>query len=137
LKLINFSLTPEGGSATQFECQVRSWQILNNTEDGERHFTFCPDGEFREDADPDYALQFTFDSDWRAEGISDFLTAHDNEWVDFTLDHHPDIPGEHVRWTGRCKLRAPSVGGDARTQEVTEVTLPCEGKPVYERVVTP
>lgn len=128
LKLIEFSI-----DGTSFECQVQSWQVVNNTEDGELYYTFCPDGEFREDAEPDYALELTFFSDWRSDGISDFLTLHDQQTLAFVLDHHPDIPAEHVRWTGEVKVKAPSAGGEARTTEMTEITMPIIGKPVYTR----
>jgi hypothetical protein len=128
IKVIEFTI-----DGTSFECQVQTWNVANNTEDGERYYAQCPDGEFREDAEPDYALELTFFSDWRSDGISDFLTAHDMETVPFQLDHHPDIPAEHVRWAGEVKLRAPNAGGEARTTEMTEVTLPCKGKPVYSR----
>jgi hypothetical protein len=129
LKEITFTL---GG--TSFECQVQSWTMQNNSEDGERFYTFCPDGEFREDAEPDYALELKFFSDWRSAGISDYLTANDQATVAFQLDHHPNVVGEHVRWTGSVKLRAPNVGGDSRTTEMTEVTLQVIGKPTYARI---
>src|SRR5262245_42341312 len=95
LKLIEFTV-----DGTSFECQLQSWNLANNTDDGERMYTFCPDGEFIEDAEPQYALELTFFSDWRSDGVSDFLWAHDQETVAFQLDHHPDVVGEHVRWTG-------------------------------------
>jgi hypothetical protein len=129
VKIITFTV-----DGISFECQVQTWNVANNTEDGERHYAQCPDGEFREDAEPDYALELTLYADWRSDGISDFLTAHDQELVDFQLDHHPDIVGEHVRWSGEVKLKAPNAGGEARTTEMTEVTLPITGKPVYTRV---
>lgn len=128
VKVIEFAI-----DSTTFECQVQTWNVANNTEDGEKIYTQCPEGEFREEAEPDYALEFTFLADWRADGISDFLTAHDGETLGFTLDHHPDIVGEHVRWTGDVKIKAPSAGGEARTTETTEVTLPIVGKPAYSR----
>lgn len=128
VKLIEFSI-----GSVSFECQVKTWQMVNNTEDGERYYTLCPDGEFREDAEPDYALELEAFADWRSEGLSDWLTTHDGQRVAFQLDHHPDIAGEHVRWAGFLKVRAPSAGGDARTTEMTEVTLQVEGKPVYSR----
>lgn len=127
LKLIELEI-----DGTTYECQVSSWTIENNTDDGERHFTFCPDGEFREDADPDYALALTFFSDWRKPtGLSHYLWEHDQQWVNFRLDHHPDIPDEHVAWSGQVRLKAPNVGGDVRTEEITEITLPIRGKPTY------
>lgn len=133
VKLIEFSLGADPDEIA-FECQVQAWSIANNTDDGERYFTQCPDGEFREEADPDYALELTLFADWRSDGISDFLWAHDGETVGFSLDHHPDIAAEHVRWTGEVKIKAPNVGGEARTTEMTEVTLPIVGKPTYTRV---
>lgn len=129
VKLITFTL-----DGTAFECQVKTWNIANNTDDGERYYTQCPDGEFREDAEPDYALELEFFADWRSNGISDFLWSNDQETVAFVLDHHPDIVGEHVRWTGSVKVKAPNVGGEARTTEMTEVTLPIVGKPTYARI---
>lgn len=129
LKLIEFSI-----DGTQFECQVSEWNVANNTDDGERHFTFCPDGEFREDADDDYALELKFFSDWRSAGISDFLVQNDKTEVLFELNHHPDVTGEHVRWSGTVRIKAPSVGGEARSEEMTEITLPIKGKPTYTRV---
>ncbi|WP_188193443.1 hypothetical protein [Nonomuraea sp. SYSU D8015] len=128
LKTINFAL---GG--TQFECQISNWNLENNSEDGERFYTFCPDGEFREEAEPEYALNLTFFSDWRNNGISDFLVDNDGLNATFTLDHHPDIPAEHVTWSGTVRIKAPNVGGDARTTETQEVTLQVIGKPVYTR----
>lgn len=119
---------------TQFECQVQSWNMNNNTEDGDKLYAQCADGndgEFRDDAEPDYSLDLTFYSDWRSAGISRFLTEHKSETATFKLDHHPDIPEEHVYWAGSLKLRAPNVGGDARTIEMTEVTLVVIGEPVF------
>lgn len=128
IKLIEFSV-----DGTQFECQVRSWNLANNTDDGDVMYTLCPDGEFREDTDPDFSLELTAFADWRSDGISDFLWSHDGETLDFQLDHHPDIPAEHVRWTGQVKVKAPNVGGEARATEQTEITLPVIGKPTYTR----
>lgn len=128
VKLIEFTVD---GSA--FQCQIQKWNMANNTEDGERYYTQCPDGEFREEAEPDYALELTAFADWRSGGLSDFLTEHDGEKLAFQLDHHPDIAAEHVRWAGTVKVRAPNAGGESRTTEMTEVTLPVKGKPTYSR----
>lgn len=128
LKQITFDL---GG--VEYQCQISTWQMVNNSEDGEKRHTFCPDGEFREETDPDWSLELTFYADWRSGGISEFLTLQDDQEVAFQLDHHPDIPAEHVRWNGTVKIKAPSVGGEVRTTETTEVTLACVGKPVFSR----
>lgn len=118
LKLIQFTL-----DGTAFECQLNSWTLDPGEDDGDRMYTFCPEGEFTEETDTDPTLDLKFFSDWRSNGISDYLWTHRNEVVEFVLDHHPEIPGEHVRWTGTVRIKAPAVGGDARTTEVSEVTL--------------
>jgi hypothetical protein len=127
--LIEFSIDGE-----RFECQVNKWKIVNQTEDGEQFFTFCPDGAFIEDVEPKWAMELTFFADWRSDGISDFLTGLDEQTVAFQLDHHPDVIGEHVRWTGLVKIKAPDAGGDARSTEMTETTLQIIDKPAYVRI---
>ena len=128
IKIVEFTL--EGNS---FECQVKNWKIVNGTGDGERFYAQCPDGEFFEDAEPEYSLELEFFADWRLSGVSDYLVSNDQETVAFQLDHHPDVAAEHVRWTGDVKVKAPDVGGENRTTEMTTVTLPIIGKPVYSR----
>lgn len=130
LKVITFEL-----DSLEFQAQITSWQVVNNSEDGEKVYTFAIDGEFREEADDDYALELKFVSDWTADGISTYLTEHDKEDAAFTLDHHPNIPGEHVRWSGQCQIKAPTAGGDVRTTEMTEITMQVRGKPLFERIV--
>lgn len=128
LKVITFDL---GG--TEFQCQLSTWQMVNNTPNGEKLYTYCPDGEAEEETDADWQLELTFFSDWRSGGISDYLTLNDGQVVAFQLDHHEQIIGEHVRWNGQVTLKAPNVGGDVRTTETTQTTLRCLGKPVYSR----
>lgn len=128
LKVVTFDL---GG--TEYQAQVSTWNLENNTDDPAIVYVFAENEEFAEDADESYALSMTFFSDWRSAGISDFLWANDGTDRAFQLDHHPDIPAEHVRWAGTVRIKAPNVGGDVRTTEVTEVTLQCVGKPVYSR----
>lgn len=124
LKLVEFSL-----DGNNFECQLRNWTVANNTDDGERLYTFCPTGEDREEADDDYALELEFYADWRSAGISEFLWQNDQQIVAFNIEHHPDIPAEHRRISGQVKVKAPPIGGEIRTTEMTEVTLPIIGRP--------
>jgi hypothetical protein len=129
LKLITFTL---GG--VSFECQVKTWKLDPGEEDGERMYTYCADGEFEEETDPDPTLELSFFSDWRSGGISRYLTENGGQTVAFQIDHHPDIVGEHVRWTGQVRLKKPAVGGDARATEVTDITLKCIGEPEFTAV---
>lgn len=129
LKLISFTV-----SGTDFACQVQSWTLDPGIEDGDRRYTFCPDGEFLEETDPDPTLELTFFADWRSGGVSDFLWTHQGETAGFVLDHHPNIPGEHVRWAGTLVLKPGPVGGEARDTETTEVTLQLLSPPTYTRM---
>lgn len=119
---------------TEYQAQLSSWTLNNNTKDATVFYVFSPGDEFAEPADPDWSMDVTFYADWRQDGIADFLMAHNEEDVAFTLDHHPDLPGEHVRWTGTFHLKAPSVGGDIRTTEAIKTTLTCVGVPVYSHL---
>lgn len=118
LKIIQFTI---GGNS--FECQVNSWKLDPGTNDGDRQYTFCPDGVFVEETDDEPTLELKFFSDWRSAGISDYLWANPNVVAAFVLDHHPDIVGEHVRWSGSVLVKPAPVGGDARDTEMTEITL--------------
>jgi hypothetical protein len=132
LKIITFTL-----AGNSFAWQLEKWKLNDNTEDGEKLYTFGAadaTAEFREDAEPDYSLDMTYFSDWRSGGISDYLWLNDQVTLAFVLDHHPDISAEHVRWSGSLKIKAPTVGGDVRTTERTEVTFPVIGKPTYARI---
>jgi len=127
LKEITFSID----SVTTFNCQIKQWMVNNNTEDGERQYTFCPDGETRDEPDDDYTLDLTFFADWKTSGISEFFWENDGQIVAFVLDHYPNVPTQHVRWSGNVRIKAPSVGGEARTNEEQTLTLAIIGKPVF------
>jgi hypothetical protein len=131
LKTIAFSI-----DSVSFECQVQSWTLDPGIDDGDLQWSYCAtDNSFVEETDPQPTLDLTFWSDWRSDGVSDFLWAHQGETVDFVLDHHPDIVGEHVRWSGQIVLKPGPVGGDARDTEQTEITLQIVPDSLaYERV---
>ena len=130
LKIIVFTL-----NGVDFSCQLNNWNLLNNTVDGVKTYTYCGNpSEFRTETDNDWSLQLKFYADWRFGGISDYLINNSRAVAGFTLDHMPDIVGEHVRWTGNCVIKAPTVGGDIRTLEETSVTLLILGLPQFTRV---
>lgn len=114
---------------TDYACQVTSWVIENNTDDGDKVFTYCADGEFRDEADDDYSLSLKWVSDWTESGLNRYMVANDGTTVAFTIENHTDIDGETAQWAGTVKIKAPNAGGDVRTLETSEVTLPIIGKP--------
>ena len=113
----------------EFQIQCRKAEIINNTDDSEFFPTYAPDGGFIEAADAAFALDLEFYSDWRSNGVSRWLWEHDGETVPYSVTHHPDIPAETVIFTGECQIKAPNVGGEIRTTEVTACVLVCSGKP--------
>jgi hypothetical protein len=130
LKIITFTL-----NGIDYSCQLLNWNLMNNTVDGTKTFTYCGNpSEFRTETDNDWALQLRFYADWRLGGISDLLINNSRAVAAFVLDHMPDVVGEHVRWSGTCVLKAPTVGGDIRTLEETSVTLLVLGLPTFTRV---
>ncbi|MGL5911660.1 MAG: hypothetical protein ACRCZP_16790 [Phycicoccus sp.] len=129
LKVIEFDL-----DGANHECQIKSWKILNRTPDPAKGYTFCPDGEYADIGDDDYALELTFLADWRLTGISEVLWSADGETVPWTLDHHPGVVGEHQRFTGTCLIRRPDVGGERGETEMTQITLMCFGTPQKVRL---
>lgn len=123
---------------TNYELQCKKAQIVNNTDDPEVFYTFGNNGSddsasFSEAADPVYALDLSFFSDHRLAGITDYLWDNDGSVVAFQLDLNPDIPAEHVIYTGSVQIKAPSIGGEVRAQDVTDVVLQCQGKPEKTR----
>jgi hypothetical protein len=118
LKVVQLAV---GGN--QFECQIRNWTLDPGEQDGERQYTFCPEGEFVEETDPEPELTLEFFADWRVNGMSDYLWQNRGQEAACTIVHHPDTPAETVQFSGTVRLKAPPVGGEARTTEIQEVTL--------------
>lgn len=123
---------------TNFEIQCRKAQVVNNTDDGENFYTFGDNGSgdsagFVEAADPAFALDLGFYSDWQLSGINDYLWDNDGNTVSFSLELYPTEPAAHVIFTGEVVIKAPNAGGEVRAQDVTEMTLQCPNKPVKTR----
>lgn len=118
LKLIQLSL-----NGINFECQIRNWTLDPGEQDGERQFTFCPEGEFIEETDPEPELTIEYFADWRSGGLSDFLWQNRGQEASVNIVHHPDQPAETVQFSGTIRLKAPPTGGEARETEVQEVTM--------------
>lgn len=128
LKVINLTI---GGNT--YECQIQNWELQNNTEDPGKLNTFCPDGEDFEETDEDWALSLTFLSDWRVNGISDYLMANRGQLADFEIVHHPGQAGEEVQFGGQLRIKAPNIGGEVKTTETQSIVMPMIGAPDYSR----
>lgn len=133
LKILTFTI---GGLS--FDSQVTSWKLSYGIKTGTRIYTFSSAGEgsnaFIEETDGEASLQVKGLADFTSGGVSDYLIANSMVSAAFVLDHHPDIVGEHVRWSGNLQIQAPDSGGDARTTEMFDLTMPIIGIPVYARI---
>ncbi len=123
---------------TEYQIQCRKAQVVNDTGDGETVYTLGDNGQgdstgFVEAADPDWALDLGFFSDWQLAGINDFMWDNDGQTVTFRLELYPDEPEHHVIFDGEVTIKAPSAGGEVRAQDVTEMKLKCPNKPVKSR----
>jgi hypothetical protein len=79
--------------------------------------------DFEEETDAEPTLAVTFFADWREDGISDFLWTNRGQVATVSITHHAGLVGEEVQFTGKVRLKAPPVGGEARTTEEQEVTF--------------
>jgi hypothetical protein len=128
LNVLTFTL---GG--IQFQKQLTSVIVGNNTDDPTITYTFAPDGQFAEEADDSYDLQIAGVADWTAGGLSDYLWSHKGESITCQIDQLVGYAGEQVRWTGTVYVKAPAALGEVRTTERFETTMSWVGAPVYSR----
>lgn len=118
------TLTLTIGGITGIECQVTSWKINPPQNNGDLVYTYCPDGSFREEVDPeDWTLDLTWVSDWTVGGLNRYLWANQGATAAFTLTNHADVTGWAVQWAGSLIVKAPPAGGDVRTTDMSEMTF--------------
>lgn len=134
LKIISFTL-----NGTEYSAQITSWKVSAGIKTGNRVYTFNVTGEgtnsFVEETDGEPSLDIKFLADWTVGGLSDYLWVNNMAVVPFVISNHPDITGEKSTLSGTVQLQAPDAGGDARSTEEQEVTLPIIGAiPTYTHV---
>lgn len=130
-KIRNSQLLLDGQA---FHSQCSNFVLDTGQGDAEQFHTIDPDSSFAEEAEAEPKLTLTLYSDWRSTGVTAWLWAHRGETLPFQLDHHVDIVGEHVRFSGSVQIKAPTVGGDARATETSEVEMTVVGDIDYERI---
>lgn len=119
----------------EFRAQLKSWNLNNNSDDPDKIYTYGADGqnEDSEEEIPSWELVLSFYSDWRTPtGISHYLWINGGQTVDYTIEHNLGSTGNNPTFSGQVKLKRPSVGGDVRTTEVTDITLAVVGEPDYD-----
>jgi hypothetical protein len=134
VKTISFMM-----NSVEYSTQISDWKVSAGIKTGNRIYTQSVAGEGHnsliEETDGVPVLTLTFLADWTAGGISDYLWQHNMTVVTYTLDHHPDIVGEHIQFSGTVQLQAPDTGAIARTSESQTVNLPIIGAiPTYARI---
>lgn len=119
------------GGATDYSCQVMATKPTNNTDDGDKFFTFCADGtgEGREETDDDWSVDMKWKSDWTPSGLNRYVELHAGETVELSINFDNDVTDWDRTWTGDVVLKSPGDGGDARAPQESEVTWTYIGKP--------
>lgn len=129
LKYVSFDI---GG--TDFRAAIKTWRLVDNTDEPETIYSYGPDGqnEDTEEENPAWALELEFYSDWRTPtGLNHYLWTNAGTTVTYTIGHNLGSTGEDPEFSGEVKLKRTSVGGEVRTTEMTELTLPVVGVPDY------
>lgn len=110
--------------AIAIECQVTDFKINPPQNVGDLVYTYCLDGSFREEVDDDdWTLDLKWVTDWRTGSLNRYLWANQGATAAFTLQLHPSTVGSKVQWAGSILVRAPAVGGEVRTTEMSEMTF--------------
>lgn len=136
-RYLEFILGSNPQDEVDHACQLTTYKLNNNTPDGEVSYTYCSDpddpdaGETREDAEPSWSLAGTLFAAWLLAGFSRWSHMHDGEWVTFRLHINQNDPLRHVWWVGQVKVKAVSVGGDARTDQKSDFEWQVKGKPRF------
>lgn len=129
-KLISLTCTLDG---TDYSFQLTTAQVVNNTPDGDRVFTYAASGvnEFREVPDSAWSIALKWVSDWKTAGLNRFLAANDGTTQTLAINYSPGGgAGTYDRtWTGSVVLKQPSDGGDVRTTSMSEATWNFIGVP--------
>lgn len=107
-----------------YECQITSYEVQNNTPDGELVRTLCPDGAFVDLQDEDWALNIKGLHDWAVAGISRAMLAANQTSVAFTLVHLKDVPAEDVQIAGNLWVKASNIGGERGARDEFDWTFP-------------
>jgi hypothetical protein len=118
----------------EFRAQIRTWRLTDDTDEPDKIHTFGPDGqnEDTEEATPSWNLELEFFSDWRTPtGLNHYCWSNHGTVAEFTIHHNLGTAGSDPVFTGEVKIKRTSVGGEVRTKEVTELTLPIVGEPDY------
>jgi hypothetical protein len=130
LKYVSFDL-----DGNEFRAQLRTWNLNNNSDSPDKIYTYGADGqnEDSEEEVPDWELAMEFYADYRTPtGLNHWLWTNKGNTVDYTIHHNLGVTGEDPTFSGQVKIKAPSVGGEVRTKEVTSLTLAVVGEPDYE-----
>jgi len=118
----------------EFRAQIKTWKLTDDTDDPDSIYTFGADGqnEDTEEPNPKWNLELEFYADWRAPtGLNHYLWSNPGQVAAYTIHHNLGTDGSDPVFSGEVKLKRTPVGGEVRTKELTELTLPVVGEPDY------
>lgn len=118
----------------EFRAQITDWKLTDQTDDGDSIYTYGPDGQNEDTEEPtdQWNLELKFYADYRTPtGLNHYLWTNAGQTAAYTIHHNLGTDGSDPEFSGEVKLKRPSVGGEVRTKELTELTLPVLGVPDY------
>lgn len=118
----------------EFRAQITDWRLVDDSEDGDKIFTYGEDGENedQEEGTDAWNLELKFYADYRTPtGLNHYLWTNAPGVANYTIHHNLGVDGSDPVYSGQVKLKRPNVGGEVRTKELTELTLPTVGVPDY------
>ncbi len=127
-----------GGTATDISCDVTAATLTPDTPEEVRK-RLC--GQRTVTGKTTWTLELEYDQNWSpgsagppvvAQGLSHFLSAHDGELADFTIEW----PLEDTQATGTLRLKPGPYGGTAGEIAEGSLTLGLDGEPVFAPITT-
>ena len=118
----------------EFRAQITDWKLVDETDEGDSIFTYGADGQNEDSEEPTDAwnLELKFYADYRSpSGLNHYLWTNAPGTATYTIHHNLGTDGSDPVFSGEVKLKRPSVGGEVRTKELTELTLKVVGVPDY------
>jgi hypothetical protein len=129
------------GTRLQFNCDVKTAEIVSTPGDTVEVATLCVNGQFKQIGKTAFDLHIVAVQDWSATGLAMFLWTNDGATAEFQYQAHATtaIPPTAAQpgMSGVVTLVAPNYGGEVNNYAELDVTLPCQTKPVIATAAFP
>lgn len=138
---LTLKLLPSGPSRVEYNCNVKTAEVVANPGDDVEYVTLCTAGSYKSVGATTFDLHLVAVQDWSTTGLARFLFENDGAQAEFQYQAHgstvipptPAAPG----MAGVVRLIAPTYGGTRDEYAELDVTLPCSSKPTLTTAAFP